>query len=192
MGGPSLGRVRAALAALLVVALVLIWTTNKVLTQRFSESSRVELELQMALFAGNLRSELERQHVVPLLLARDPALTGALAAQDFSQSSRRLIEFREDIGAANLRLFDMSGKVVASTDRNDLGATQRNAPYFIDAMRSNTTVFSAVRDELDRNAFYYSRRIDQGGHPAWGDRGRGQFAEIPAPLGRAGGCGGAV
>lgn len=33
------------------------------------------------------------------------------------------------------------------------------------AMRSNTTVFSAVRDELDRNAFYYSRRIDQGGTP---------------------------
>lgn len=156
---------RLALVGLFGLALVLIWTTNQVLTQRFSESSRADLELQLALFSGNLKSELQRQQVVPLLLARDPALTGALAAQDYSMSSQRLMEFRAEIGAATLRLLDTGGRVVASTDRNDLGAAQRNAPYFVSAMRSNDTVYSSVQDELGQNAFFYSRRIDQGGDP---------------------------
>lgn len=152
--------VRLALVGLFVLAMVLIWTTNKVLTQRFSESSRGDLELQMALFAGNLKSELERQNVVPLLLARDPGLTGALAAQDYSQSSRRLIEFRDDIGAANLRLLDTDGRVVASTDRNDLGAAHGTSPYFVQALSSNETMFSSLQDDLGHTAFFYSRRID--------------------------------
>jgi two-component system C4-dicarboxylate transport sensor histidine kinase DctB len=41
---------------------------------RFSETTRVRTELRSALYTGNLLSELQRTSVVPLLLARDPAL----------------------------------------------------------------------------------------------------------------------
>ena len=40
--------------------------------------------------------------VVPLLLSRDPALIGALASDDHSQTSQRLIEYRNEIEAASL------------------------------------------------------------------------------------------
>lgn len=157
--------VRLALVGLFVLALLLVWTTNQVLTQRFSESSRSEADLQLALFSGNLNSELERQQVVPLLLARDPALTGALSSGDFSQSTGRLIEYSEEIGAAALTLLDASGRVVASTVRVNIGENQRDAAFYVEAMRSNDTVYSAIQDDVGHQRFYYSRRVDQGSDP---------------------------
>ena len=66
---------RLAIALIFLTALASIWTTNTWLTERFSENTRVRSELRLALYTGNLMSELQRNQVVPLLLARDPVFT---------------------------------------------------------------------------------------------------------------------
>jgi two-component system, NtrC family, C4-dicarboxylate transport sensor histidine kinase DctB len=50
------------------------WVTNLLLTERFTETTRNRAEVRLALYTGNMISELQRNSVVPLLLARDPAL----------------------------------------------------------------------------------------------------------------------
>ena len=158
--GPISWRVRLALLALLVLAGVTIWFTNRLLTDRFTETTRNRAELRLALYSGNVLSELRRNSIVPQLLARDPALIGALNSGDFSQSTQRLISFVDEIGAASLILLDAGGRAVAATDRNILGATYRQEPFFIGALRSNATVFSSIPRESGGYRFTYSRRVE--------------------------------
>jgi len=155
--------VRLVFAALVVGAVSIVWYTNHFLTERFTESTRNRAEVRMALYIGNLRSELQRASIVPLLLSRDPSLIGALNSGDYSQSTRRLISYRDEIGAASLILFDRDGRTVAATDRALLGSSHRNSAYFVEALRSNDTVFSIVRTEAGGFTFSYSRKISVGG-----------------------------
>ncbi len=155
-------RVRIALALVLVLAVVTVLTTNAFLTSRFTENTRNRAELRLALYSGNLVSELRRNAIVPQLLARDPALIGALNSGDYSQSTQRLISFVEEIGAASLMLLDRDGRVVAATDRNQLGGQLRAEGYFINALRANETVFTVQRRESGGYDFAYSRRVNSG------------------------------
>ncbi len=155
-------RIRMAVAVLLIVAIVVVSVTNKFLTDRFTDSTRDRAELRLALYSGNLLAELRQSAIVPQLLARDPELIGALNSADYTASTRRLISFVEEIGAASLMLFDIDGRVVAATDRNKLGATHRNDGYFVDAIRSNATVFTVAEREAGGYGFFYSRRVQSG------------------------------
>ncbi len=156
-------RVRAALVLLIAVAAATVLVTNSYLTDRFTASTKNRAELRLALYSGNLVSELRRNAIVPQLLARDPALIGALNSADYSQSSQRLISFVDEIGAASLMLLDVDGRTVAATNRERLGEMHRNAPYFVDALRSNATVFSSQREEVGSYSFIYSRRMESQG-----------------------------
>ena len=156
-------RVRLAVALLLVVAIATISITNKLLTDRFTESTRNRAELRIALYSGNLLAELRQNAIVPQLLSRDPALIEALTRADYSLSTQRLISFVEEIGAASLVLYDIDGRTVAATDRNRLGASHRSEAYFVDAIRSNSTVFSVIPRSTGGYRFFYSRRIQEGG-----------------------------
>ncbi len=156
-------RVRFALILLTAVAVATVFVTNRYLTDRFTESTRNRAELRLALYSGNLVSELRRNAIVPQLLARDPALIGALNSADFSQSSQRLISFVDEIGAASLMLLDREGRTVAATNRERLGEQHRSAAYFVEALRSNATVFTAQRMEVGSFNFSYSRRIESQG-----------------------------
>jgi len=156
-------RARAALFVLTILAVITVVVTNALLTDRFTENTRNRAELRLALYSGNLLSELRRNAIVPQLLSRDPALIGALASGDFSNSTQRLISFVDEIGAASLMLLDRDGRAVAATDRNRLGSMHRSDPYFIDAIRSNETVFTNMRREVGSFVFAYSRRVEQQG-----------------------------
>ena len=145
---------------LLAAAGATVWVTNALLTDRFTETTRNRAELRLALYSGNLVSELRRNAIVPQLLARDPALIGALNSSDFSQSSQRLISYIDEIGAASLMLLDREGRTVAASDRNRLGELHRTAPYFVNALRSNTTVFTTQEREAGGFRFSYARRIE--------------------------------
>ncbi|MBO6884442.1 MAG: sensor histidine kinase [Marivita sp.] len=156
-------RVRVALILLSAVAVATVFVTNRFLTDRFTESTRNRAELRLALYSGNLVSELRRNAIVPQLLARDPALIGALNSGDFSQSSQRLISFVDEIGAASLMLLDRDGRTVAATSRERLGEQHRSQAYFVEALRSNATVFTSQRQEVGSYNFSYSRRIESQG-----------------------------
>ena len=49
---------------------------------------------------------------------------------------------------------------MASSDRNSLGESHPQAPYFIDALRSTDTVFKVLEGEAGDYRFFYSRRIE--------------------------------
>jgi two-component system C4-dicarboxylate transport sensor histidine kinase DctB len=156
---------RVGIAAFVVAALAVMWLTNQLLTERFTETTRNRADVRLALYAGNLSSELQRNAVVPQLLARDPDLIRALVSGDFSYTSLRLITLGREIGAASMMLFDLDGRVVAATDRRRLGGSHRGAPYLTEALRSNATVFTTPAPPSGGRQFFYSRRVDANGLP---------------------------
>ena len=93
------------LVILLLIAVTVVSVTNKLLTERFTETTRNRAELRLALYGGNLLSELRQNAIVPQLLARDPELIGALNSKDYTASTQRLISYVEEIGAASLMLL---------------------------------------------------------------------------------------
>ena len=153
-------RVRMAIIALIAIAVGIVWITNVLMTARVAETTQNRAQVRLALYTGNLTAELRSNAIVPLLLSRDPTLIGALNSGDFSQSSQRLISYSEEIGAASLRLLDEGGRVVAASDRSRIGEVNRQLPYFVEALRSNDTVFTAFRAESGATVFYYSRKIE--------------------------------
>jgi two-component system C4-dicarboxylate transport sensor histidine kinase DctB len=154
-------RLRLVFVVLVALAVAVVFVTNRLLTDRFTESTRNRAELRLVLYSGNLLSELRQNAIVPQLLARDPSLILALESGDFSQSSQRLISFLDEIGAASLTLLDRDGRAVAVTDRNLLGKNHRQAPYYVDALRSRDTVFKVLEDETGAYRFTYSRRVER-------------------------------
>ena len=167
LGPSSIGaiswRVRLALLLLTVLAVGTVYFTNRLLTDRFTETTRNEAELRLALYSGNLLAELRKNEIIPQLLARDPTLIGALNSGDYQLSTQRLISFVEEIDAASLMLIDNEGRTVAATDRNRLGESHRNSAYFIDALRAPGTIFTVEDLETSGYAFTYSRRVQAGG-----------------------------
>jgi two-component system C4-dicarboxylate transport sensor histidine kinase DctB len=148
---------RVVVAAILVTAAGVIWATNAWLTERFTETTRVRADLRLALYSGNVMSELQRTSVVPLLLARDPGLITALQTGDFSLTSARLISARREIEAASIRLLDVNGRTVGATNRNLLGKIYATDVFFVDAIRSRDTVFSTSTKDGGATEFLYSR-----------------------------------
>ena len=151
---------RAVVVAILVVAAITIFITNRWLTGHYTATTLNRAELRLALYSGNIVSELQRNSVVPLLLSRDPALIGALNSGDYAATSQRLISYQEEIGSASLLLLDDGGRTVAATDRSKIGSVHRNAAYFIEALRANDTVFTAPQLETGAYNFAYSRKIE--------------------------------
>ncbi|MEL7255540.1 MAG: ATP-binding protein [Pseudomonadota bacterium] len=153
-------RARLYLILLLIIAVATVAVTNRYLTDRFTENTRNRAELRLVLYAGNLLSELRQNAIVPQLLSRDPALIAALASSDFTLSSQRLITFKEEISAESLTLLGRDGRVVASTDRESIGASFSTSPVFIEALRANDNIFNVIQDDSNRFRFFYSRRVE--------------------------------
>ncbi|WP_151717271.1 sensor histidine kinase [Gemmobacter serpentinus] len=152
-------RVKLVVVLLIVLAVAVVLGTNRWLSERFTEVTRNRAELRLALYSGNMISELQRTSVVPLLLARDPELIGALERKEYSTTSARLISFQAEIGAASIVLLDREGRVVGATNRHQLGESLRGAPQFIDAQRVNDTIFTVAPREAFGFDFTYSRAI---------------------------------
>lgn len=147
-------------------AVISIYVTNQLLTQRFTETTRNRSEIRLTLYVANLMSELQRNSIVPQLLARDPQLIAALDYKDYSLSTQRLLSFVDEIGAASLMLLDVDGRTVAATDRGRLGELHKTSAYFINALRSNTTIFTTSKQPNGGFAFVYSRRVEVAGSTA--------------------------
>jgi two-component system C4-dicarboxylate transport sensor histidine kinase DctB len=152
-------RVKLAIAVMVACAIGVVLFTNKWLTERFTETTLGRAELRLALYSGNILTELQRNSIVPLLLASDPELIGALDRGSFAFTSQRLISFQSEIGAASILLLDGGGRVVAATNRNRIGTNHSAQPFFVDAQRSKETVFSAAPRPEGGYVFTYSRAL---------------------------------
>lgn len=151
---------RISVVLVLLIGVVTIYTSNQLLTQRFTETVRNRAELRLTLYVANLMSELQRNSIVPQLLSRDPQLIDALDFKDYSRSTQRLLSFVDEIGAASLLLLDSDGRIVAATDRNRLGEMHKGSEFFLAAQRSNDTQFRTVENEAGSFSFIYSRRVE--------------------------------
>lgn len=154
---------RLAIAGFVIAAVAVVWFSNLLLTERFTILTKNRAQVRQALYVGNLLSELQQASIVPLLLSRDPVLASALSTDDYINTSQHLMTYLEEIGAAGLLLLDESGRVVAATDRSELGRNARQAPYFVDALRSNDTTFKTTGLDTGGYEFTYARRIEVGG-----------------------------
>ncbi len=154
--------VRVLIVLTVVAAGVAIWVVNVLLTERLVETTRQRAELRQALYGGAILSELQRNSVVPLLLARDPTLISALRAEDFSTSSQRLISYVDEIGAASIRLLDMEGTTVAATDREELGSLHRETPFFTEAVATTDSVFTIFPGPSGAYEASFSRVVRDG------------------------------
>ena len=164
-GGKSRGKwyLRLAVLVICLFAVIVIYVSNQLLTQRFTETISNRSEVRLALYVTNLMNELQRNSVVPQLLSRDPELIKALKDKNYSQSTARLLSFVDEIGAASLTMLDRDGRAVAATDRNEIGVDHRNTPYFVDALRSNRTVYTTHLNDEGAYSYVYSRQIEVGG-----------------------------
>ena len=160
------GRGRFLVALVLLAGIVTVVVSNSWLSQRFTADIRSRAQLRLALYVGNIMSELQRAQPVPLLLSRDPRLIGALNSGDFAESSQRLISYIDEIGAGALLLLDSGGRVVAATDRARIGAHLDSAPWFVAAQRAVETVFTIGQREAGDYAFTHARRITSERHLA--------------------------
>ena len=152
-------RVRIALLTIFLIAVATVYFTNQLLTARFTQSTLQSAQLRLALYSGNMVSELQRNSIVPRLLSSDAELVGALSSRDYQRTSQRLLSFVDEIGAAAILLLDLDGRVVAATDRNRLGELQRNLPHFVEAARASETVFTTHKMDAGGYDFAYSRRV---------------------------------
>ncbi|NJS40035.1 MAG: sensor histidine kinase [Rhodobacteraceae bacterium] len=152
-------RVKLAVGLLLILAIGVVLVSNRLLTDRYTADTRNRAEVRLALYTGNLMSELQRTSVVPLLLSRDPELVQALRDGNFSSTSAKLIALQAQIGVASIRLLDNDGRVVGATNRNVLGTGNRNETYFVDAQRTKDTIFTAVKRDSGGFDFVYSRAV---------------------------------
>ena len=159
-------RVKLAIGLLVVLAVVVIAVTNRWLSERFTETTRNRAELRLALYSGNIVSELQRTSVVPLLLSGDPMLAEALKSANFASTSQKLITVQSEIGVASILLIDRDGRTVGATNRNLLGTNHRNSAYFVEAQRTKDTVFTAQAREGGGYDFTYSRAVLVEGKPA--------------------------
>lgn len=156
---------RIFVVGFLIAGIVLIFGTNHFLTQRFTETTRSEGQLTAALYSGNLVSRLERQSLVPLLLARDSVLISDLQSKDYTRTSQRLIELSNEIRAASIDLLDIEGTVVAASERRGLGSNLANQEYFVSALRETGTVFTTtgLADSDAKPGFQYARKVTSNG-----------------------------
>ena len=150
---------RFCIILFLLLACLSIWVSNAYFTQQFSEGTRQDAKAQMALYSGRLVSELQRNSVVPLLLSRDTTLISALNSNDFVGTSQRLISYKGEIEAKSIVLLDNAGRIVAASDRRELGVVLRGNSFFIEALRSPDTVFTTSGVNEGRLGFFYSRKL---------------------------------
>ena len=155
--------VRLGVILLISSSVIIILLSNLYLTQNYSQAKRSEAERELSLYSGRLISELQRVSVVPLLLSRDTGLISDINTKDYQLTSQRLITFSDEIRVKSITLLERFGRIVASSDRTDLGQNLRDQNFFFNAMRQSGTVFTISDNEKGRRSFYYSRKLESKG-----------------------------
>jgi two-component system C4-dicarboxylate transport sensor histidine kinase DctB len=155
--------VRLGILLLVFAVIAIILLSNLYLTQNYSQAKRTEAERELSLYSGRLISELQRISVVPLLLSRDTGLISDLNTRDYQRTTQRLIEFSDEIRVNSITLLERFGRIVASSDRADLGRNLRDQNFFYNAIRQPDTVFTISDNEKGKRSFFYSRKLESQG-----------------------------
>ncbi|SFR38404.1 two-component system, NtrC family, C4-dicarboxylate transport sensor histidine kinase DctB [Yoonia tamlensis] len=150
---------RLSILVVCLFALIVVYVSNQFLTQRFASAIVDRSEARLSLYVTNLTSELQRNSVVPQLLARSPELVTALATRDYTDSSAHLVSFVAEIGSASLLLLDRDGVTVAATAVGEIDARHADDRFFADALASDQTVYTTERGPSGQYRYVFARKI---------------------------------
>lgn len=135
--------------------------------QRAEAGAGEQARSAAVLHAAVLRSELERQRSLPLVLAQDPdavALLSQPTARRVDQMNRKLESLADDARAAVIYVLDTDGltRAASNWDRPDsfVGSNYGFRPYFIEALGQGQADFFALGTVSGRPGLYLARRID--------------------------------
>lgn len=156
---------RALAVFSIALSVLVIWGTSLLLSERFSEGARTRAELRLDLYTGSIVTELQRNAVVPLLLEQDAVLVGALANDNSTAASERLVTLLDEVGAQGFLLLDGEGRTVAATDPAQIGTSHADAPYFRESLQRSGTIFTHHAPEDGPYVFAYARRVAVPGRP---------------------------
>lgn len=172
-GGPQSGLVRPRwrLAALaLGVALALLGTTfaaGRVARERAATDLSARAQAALPLASGALAGEIDKQRLIPLVLARDPEVIAAMLAPapaDTLRLDAKLKAIADEAGSAVIYLIDRSGLAIAASNagRPDsfVGSDYAFRSYFSDAMRDGQAAQFALGTVSKRPGLYLTRRVD--------------------------------
>lgn len=159
----ELWTMRFGVLILVLIAVGFIWMSNRYLSDRYIQAARNEIEHQLAVIGGQIVSELNRMSLVPLHLSRDSSLIEDLVTKSFARTSVNLFDHQETVGSKNLHLLNDIGRLVATTERERLTEIHNERAFFVNAVRSDDSVFSSemLEDRIQRH--FYSRRIEHDG-----------------------------
>ena len=119
-------RIRLSATLLILLAIGVVLITNRWLSERFTETTRNRAELRLALYSGNMLSEVQRTAVVPLLLADDPAIRDSLKKNSFSRTTLRLIEVQKEMTCKGARRDRYGSRRTCRTSCSSSHSSQRS------------------------------------------------------------------
>ncbi|MBB5223311.1 two-component system C4-dicarboxylate transport sensor histidine kinase DctB [Amaricoccus macauensis] len=124
-------------------------------------------EAALPLADAALSAVIEKQRLIPLVLARDPEVTALLLAPSLAAEERldaKLADIAADAGSAVLYVVNKDGMAIAASnaDRPEsfVGSSYGFREYFIGAMERGTAMQYALGTVSRRPGLYLTRRVD--------------------------------
>ncbi len=154
-------RTGLVLLALTILGVGIVYASNDLLTRRFSETLKTQSRLTATVYARYMVGMLERQEYVPSILALNPDFISALQTEDYSDTSKKLIEFKDEANAAAIDLIDVNGVVVASSEKPSIGLNLSTEAFFTEALRrsGNTFTITGLQEDYGIPTFQHSDRV---------------------------------
>ncbi|HEU0220951.1 MAG TPA: ATP-binding protein [Paracoccaceae bacterium] len=157
-----------ALAALVAATLIAGRLARERAAAELAERAAAALPLATAALTG----EIEKQRLIPLVLARDPeviAMAAAPAPRAEALLDAKLADIAAEAGSSVIYLVDRSGIAIAASNagRPDsfVGSDYGFRNYFTEAMAAGSAAQYALGTVSGRPGLYLSRRIDGAAGP---------------------------
>lgn len=157
-------------AIALAVALIILWLAGDWGRSRAVDTLRLRAGQSIALNTALLRSELEKQRVVPVVLAQDPDVKAALQSHDpaaIAAMNEKLEGLNAATRSAVIYLLDSAATTIASSNWREptsfVGSNYEFRPYYTRAITEGAAEHFAMGTVSHRPGLYISRRIDDAG-----------------------------
>lgn len=159
----------ALFGALIGVAAAMLALVANLAADRVQTAIEREAGQSAGLLSALLRSEVEHYQALPVTLASDSAVAGALRVDDraaVAGLNERLALISEQIGSAAIYLVRADGRTIAAsnaaTPGSFVGNDYRFRDYFRDAMRNRRAYQFALGTTTRRPGLYIAQRVDAG------------------------------
>ncbi|PZR32325.1 ATP-binding protein [Caulobacter segnis] len=165
----AVSRLRLAgfVAAAAVIGALLALSVGALIEQRAMAGLRIRANASAALHAAVLRSELDKQRALPLVLADDADLKAALISNSparLAVLSRKLEALGTQTRAATVYVIGADGVTAAASNwrrpTSFVGSNYGFRPYFVEALRQGYAEQFALGTVSRKPGLYLARRVD--------------------------------